>query len=143
MAAISAYRLGQATGLRNSHQRMPILRLDHVQIAIPVGAEARAREFYNGILGLTEIAKPAEMAGRSSIWFISGPVNLHLGIEADFHPAKRAHPALVVDDLDDILAACEGAGLVTRPDTSFNNFRRVHIFDPFGNRLELMENTAP
>jgi catechol 2,3-dioxygenase-like lactoylglutathione lyase family enzyme len=122
---------------------MPILNLDHVQIAIPVGGEARAREFYGGILGLTEVAKPAETAGRNSIWFTSGPVNLHLGIEADFHPAKRAHPALVVDDLDDILAACEGAGLATKPDTSFNNFRRVHIFDPFGNRLELMESTAP
>jgi len=96
---------------------MPILNLDHVQIAIPVGGEARAREFYGGILGLTEVAKPAETAGRNSIWFTSGPVNLHLGIEADFHPAKRAHPALVVDDLDDILAACEGAGLATKPDT--------------------------
>ena len=122
---------------------MPILNLDHVQIAIPVGGEARAREFYNGILGLTEVAKPAETAGRNSIWFISGPVKLHLGIEADFHPAKRAHPALVVDNLDDLLAACQGAGLATKPDTSFNDFRRVHIFDPFGNRLELMESTAP
>ena len=122
---------------------MPILNLDHVQIAIPVGGEARAREFYGGILGLTEVAKPAETAGRNSIWFTSGPVNLHLGIEADFHPAKRAHPALVVDDLDEILAASEGAGLATKPDTCFNNFRRVHIFDPFGNRLELMESTAP
>ena len=122
---------------------MPILRLDHVQIAIPVGGEARAREFYTGVLRLTEVAKPPEMAGRNSLWFISGRVNLHLGIEADFHPAKRAHPALIVDDLDDIVAACEGAGLATKPDTSFNNFRRVHIFDPFGNRLELMESTAP
>ena len=83
------------------------------------------------------------MAGRSSIWFVAGPVNLHLGIEANFHPAKRAHPALVVDDLDEIVDACEGAGLGTKPDTSFDNFRRVHFFDPFGNRLELMESTAP
>ena len=83
------------------------------------------------------------MAGRSSIWFVAGPVNLHLGIEANFHPAKRAHPALVVDDLDEIVDACERAGLGTKPDTSFDNFRRVHFFDPFGNRLELMESTAP
>jgi catechol 2,3-dioxygenase-like lactoylglutathione lyase family enzyme len=122
---------------------MPILSLDHVQIAIPVGGETRAREFYSGILGLTEVEKPAEMTERNSIWFVAGPVNLHLGIEADFHPARRAHPALVVDGLDDIVAACEGAGLATKPDTSFNIFRRVHIFDPFGNRLELMESTAP
>jgi catechol 2,3-dioxygenase-like lactoylglutathione lyase family enzyme len=122
---------------------MPIRSLDHVQLAIPVGVEALARSFYTEILGLTEVAKPASMAGRSSIWFAAGPVNLHLGIEEDFRPAKRAHPALVVDDLDEIVAACERAGFPTRPDTSFNNFRRVHVFDPFGNRLELMESTIP
>ncbi len=122
---------------------MPILSLEHVQLAIPVGGEERARSFYTGILGLTEVAKPASMAGRSSIWFAAGPVNLHVGVEEDFHPAKRAHPALVVDELDQIVAACEHAGLPTRPDTSFNNFRRVHVFDPFGNRLELMESTTP
>jgi catechol 2,3-dioxygenase-like lactoylglutathione lyase family enzyme len=122
---------------------MPILSLDHVQLAIPVGGEDRARSFYTGILGLTEVEKPASMAGRNSMWFVAGPVSLHLGLEPDFHPAKRAHPALVVDDLDEIIAACERAGLSTKPDTSFSNFRRVHIFDPFGNRLELMENTTP
>jgi catechol 2,3-dioxygenase-like lactoylglutathione lyase family enzyme len=143
MVAIFACRLGLGTDPRNSRQLMPILNLDHVQIAIPVGGETRARQFYSGILGLAEVAKPAEMAGRNSIWFISGPVNLHLGIEADFHSAKRAHPALIVDDLDEIVDACVGAGLVIKPDTSFNNFRRVHIFDPFGNRIELMESTAP
>jgi catechol 2,3-dioxygenase-like lactoylglutathione lyase family enzyme len=122
---------------------MPILSLDHVQLAIPAGGEERARSFYTGILGLTEVAKPASMAGRSSIWFAAGPVNLHVGVEEDFHPAKHAHPALVVDSLDRIVAACEHAGLPTRPDTSFNNFRRVHVFDPFGNRLELMESITP
>jgi catechol 2,3-dioxygenase-like lactoylglutathione lyase family enzyme len=122
---------------------MPILSLDHVQLAIPAGGEERARSFYTRILGFTEVAKPASMAGRSSIWFAAGPVNLHVGVEEDFHPAKRAHPALVVDSLDRIVAACEHAGLPTRPDTSFNNFRRVHVFDPFGNRLELMESTTP
>src|SRR5271156_6055126 len=142
MGVISASRLGLATRHR-SRQPMPILSLDHVQLAIPVGGEERARSFYVGILGLTEVAKPASMAGRNSIWFAAGSVNLHLGIEEDFHPAKRAHPALVVDNLDDVVAACESAGLATRPDTSFNNFRRVHIFDPFGNRLELMESTTP
>jgi catechol 2,3-dioxygenase-like lactoylglutathione lyase family enzyme len=118
---------------------MPILSIDHVQIAIPTASEERARAFYSGILGFTEVAKPAEMAGRKSIWFVSGAVNLHLGIEPDFHPAKRAHPAFVVEGLDTILAACERAGLSTKPDTSFNGLRRVHVFDPFDNRLELME----
>jgi len=115
---------------------MPILRIDHVQLAIPVGGEDRARGFYIGTLGLSEVAKPASMAGRNSIWFAAGPVNLHLGVEPDFHPAKRAHPALVVDNLDEIVAACERAGLPARPDTSVNDFRRVHVFDPFGNRLD-------
>jgi catechol 2,3-dioxygenase-like lactoylglutathione lyase family enzyme len=119
---------------------MPILSIDHVQLAIPVGGEDRAREFYSGILGLSEVEKPAEMAGRrNSIWFAAGPVNLHLGIEPDFHAAKRAHPALVVEGLDEILVACERAGLPTKADTSFNGSRRFHVFDPFGNRLELME----
>ena len=118
---------------------MPILDLDHVQVAIPVGGESRAREFYGGILGFSEVEKPAAMAGRNSIWFVAGPVNLHLGIEPDFHAAKRAHPAFVVDGLDGIVAACQQAGLTTKPDASFNGFRRVHVFDPFGNRLELMQ----
>jgi catechol 2,3-dioxygenase-like lactoylglutathione lyase family enzyme len=118
---------------------MPVLSLDHVQVAIPVGGENRAREFYVEILGFTEIAKPASMADRPSIWFAAGAVNLHLGVEPDFQPAKRAHPAFVVADLDEILAACKRAGLSTKPDTSFNGFRRAHVLDPFGNRLELME----
>jgi catechol 2,3-dioxygenase-like lactoylglutathione lyase family enzyme len=120
---------------------MPILSIDHVQIAIPVASEDRARAFYSGILGFTEIDKPPQMAERKSIWFVAGAVNLHLGIEPDFTPAKRAHPAFVVEGLDKILAACERAGITTKPDTSFNAFRRVHVFDPFGNRLELMERT--
>jgi predicted enzyme related to lactoylglutathione lyase len=82
------------------------------------------------------------MAERKSIWFVAGGVNLHLGLEPDFHPAKRAHPAFLVNGLDAILAACERAGFSTKPDTSFNGLRRVHVFDPFGNRLELMERTV-
>jgi catechol 2,3-dioxygenase-like lactoylglutathione lyase family enzyme len=114
-----------------------------VQIAIPIASENRARAFYSGVLGFTEIEKPPQMAERKSLWFVSGPVNLHLGIEPDFTPAKRAHPAFVVAELDEILAACERAGITAKPDTSFNNFRRVHVFYPFGNRLELMEPTEP
>ena len=121
---------------------MPILSLDHIQIAIPVASESRARAFYSGILGFKEVPKPPQMAERKSIWFVAGVVNLHLGIEPDFTPAKRAHPAFVVEGLDKIVAACARAGISTKPDTSLNGFRRVHVFDPFGNRLELMERTA-
>ena len=122
---------------------MPILSLDHVQVAIPAGGEKSARSFYIGILGFTEQQKPASMAGRNSIWLAAGPVNLHLGIEADFHAAKRAHPAFTVGNLDEIVSACERAGLATKPDTPVGNFRRTHVFDPFGNRIELMESTTP
>jgi catechol 2,3-dioxygenase-like lactoylglutathione lyase family enzyme len=124
---------------------MPILSLDHVQIAIPAGGEEAARSFYIGILGFTEHQKPAALAARKSIWLTAGPVNLHLGIEAapDFHAAKRAHPALIVGNLDEIVADCERAGFATKADTPIGNFRRTHVFDPFGNRIELMESTAP
>ena len=122
---------------------MPILNLDHVQVAIPAGGEDSARSFYIGILGFSEQQKPASMAGRNSIWLTAGPVSLHLGIEADFHAAKRAHPAFTVDSLDEVVSACERAGLATKPDTPGGNFRRTHVFDPFGNRIELMESTVP
>ena len=124
---------------------MPILSLDHVQVAIPAGGEEAARSFYTGILGFTEQTKPASMSGRNSIWLAAGPVNLHLGIEAatDFHAAKRAHPAFTVDNLDEIVAACQLSGLATRVDTPIANCRRTHVFDPFGNRIELMESSTP
>jgi catechol 2,3-dioxygenase-like lactoylglutathione lyase family enzyme len=124
---------------------MPILSLDHVQVAIPAGGEEAARSFYIGILGFTEQQKPAALAGRDSIWLMAGPVNLHLGVEADsdFHAARRAHPALTVDNLDEVVLACQHARLPTREDTPVGNFRRTHVFDPFGNRIELMENTTP
>ena len=83
------------------------------------------------------------MAERNSIWFAAGPVNIHLGIEPDFHAARRAHPAFTVNDLDEIVAACARAGLPTKADTPVGNFRRTHVFDPFGNRIELMESMTP
>lgn len=118
---------------------MKILRLDHVQLAIPPGAENAARSFYSGILGLDEVPKPTPLAHRGGCWFKSGDVQIHAGVEEDFHPAKKAHPALVVEDLDAIVARCQAAGLPTKPEADFAGFRRVHIFDPFGNRIELME----
>ena len=120
--------------------KVKILAIDHVQLAMPAGEEDKARTFYGGVLGLTEIAKPAELAKRGGVWFQSGAVALHLGVEADFRPARKAHPALVVDDLDAFLKACQDGGLET--DTSqpaLEGFKRGHVFDPFGNRIELME----
>jgi catechol 2,3-dioxygenase-like lactoylglutathione lyase family enzyme len=118
------------------------LAIHHVQLAIPPGGEDRARAFYGDVLGLLEVEKPAALAGRNSIWFAAGAVSLHIAIEPDFHPARRAHPALLIEGLDAILTRCEAAGIVTKPDAYFNGLRRFHVFDPFGNRLELMERSA-
>jgi catechol 2,3-dioxygenase-like lactoylglutathione lyase family enzyme len=116
-----------------------ILSIDHVQLAMPKGSEARARSFYRDLLGMKEIVKPEALAGRGGCWFASGEAQVHLGVEEDFRPAKKAHPALVVEGLDEILARCKAAGLPTNPDAEMDGRRRVHAFDPFGNRLELIE----
>lgn len=116
-----------------------VLRIDHVQLAMPKGGEDRARSFYRDVLGMREIPKPEPLAGRGGCWFASGEAQVHLGVEEDFRPAKKAHPALVVEGLNEILAKCEAAKLITKPDAEIDGRRRVHVFDPFGNRLELIE----
>lgn len=119
---------------------MTILSIDHVQVAIPAEEEEQARAFYAGVLGFTEIPKPAELAKRGGAWFQSNGVQLHLGVETDFRPARKAHPAFVVSDLDAMLARIEEAGYKT--DTSqppLDGYKRAHVYDPFGNRIELME----
>ena len=118
---------------------MRVLGIDHVQIAMPEGSEDRARGSYGEILGMKEIPKPQALAGRGGCWFASGAAQVHLGVEEGFRPARKAHPALVVEGLDEVLAKCQAAGLPTRPDAEIDGRRRVHVFDPFGNRLELME----
>lgn len=119
---------------------MTILSIDHVQIAMPVGQEDQARAFYTGILGLIEIPKPAELAKRGGAWFQSQNVQLHLGVEVDFKPARKAHPAFIVTDLDSLIARVQQAGYETDTSQSpLEGYRRAHVFDPFGNRIELME----
>ena len=116
-----------------------VLSIDHVQLAMPKGSEDCARSFYGDVLGMKEIPKPRPLAGRGGCWFASGEAQVHLGVEEDFRPAKKAHPALVVTGLDEILARCEAARLTTKPDAEIDGRRRMHVFDPFGNRLELIE----
>jgi len=119
---------------------MKILSVDHVQIAMPAGEEEKAREFYINVLGFSEIPKPPELAKRGGAWFQSGDVQLHLGVEADFKPARKAHPAFLVDDLDSLIIKVQNADFET--DTSqppLDGYKRAHVFDPFGNRIELME----
>jgi hypothetical protein len=87
-----------------------IRALHHVQLAAPAGSEAALREFYSGVLGMAELAKPAELARRGGVWFGSGEVELHLGIEADFRPARKAHPGLLVSELDALAGRLMAAG---------------------------------
>jgi catechol 2,3-dioxygenase-like lactoylglutathione lyase family enzyme len=119
---------------------MKILSIDHVQIALPAGREEQARAFYTGLLGFTEIPKPPGLAQRGGAWFEAGSARLHLGVEADFRPARKAHPAFIVSGLDELSARLRAAGIeVDDTQPALDGYRRVHIHDPFGNRIEFME----
>ena len=116
----------------------PFSSIDHVQLAMPVGQEETARHFYRDLLGLVEIPKPPDLAKRGGCWFASGSVQLHLGVEADFRPAKKAHPALRCRDYDGLTSLLREAGVEMIDDESIPGIRRCHISDPFGNRIELV-----
>ena len=121
---------------------MSIHAIDHVQLAMPPGAEAQARAFYSGVLGLPEIPKPPALAARGGVWFGRGAVQLHLGVEADFRPARKAHPALLVDDLEALETACRAAGFTPERDDELPGYDRFYVADPFGNRLEFLQPRA-
>jgi catechol 2,3-dioxygenase-like lactoylglutathione lyase family enzyme len=115
-----------------------MLRLDHVQIAIPAGAETTCREFYVGLLGMGEVQKPPELAKRGGIWVKSGEVMIHLGVEAEFRPARKAHPGIVVSDIDALAARLQSAGHAPAWDEAIPGVRRFFTADPLGNRLEFI-----
>ena len=113
---------------------------DHVQVAIPSDGDDTARRFYGGLLGMAEIAKPPPLAARGGCWFRAGAAVLHLGVEAPFTPARKAHPAFLVTDLDAVSATLRQAGHQCVPaDADIPGVRRFHTFDPFGNRLEFQQ----
>lgn len=118
---------------------MQVLRLDHVQLAMPAGREADAVCFYEGILGIPHVPKPAHLATRGGCWFESGALKIHLGVEKDFRAAKKAHPALIVADVGALAGAIEAAGHAVVEDEPLTGFDRVYAYDPFGNRIELMQ----
>ena len=115
-----------------------IVRLDHVQLAMPPGREAEAEAFYSGLLGLGRVPKPEPLAARGGCWFVRGPVALHLGVEEGFRPARKAHPALVVRDLAALEAVLAAAGVPVRPNPDREPGRGAYVDDPFGNRIELV-----
>jgi catechol 2,3-dioxygenase-like lactoylglutathione lyase family enzyme len=106
---------------------------------MPAGKEPEARAFYEGILGIPHVPKPADLAKRGGAWFEHGPLKVHLGVEADFRPARKAHPALLVEDLTSLVAKLRAAGIPIVDDDPLPGYFRVYVADPFGNRIELME----
>jgi catechol 2,3-dioxygenase-like lactoylglutathione lyase family enzyme len=116
----------------------PFIAIDHVQLAMPRGAEETARKFFRDLLGMTEIAKPPGLAKRGGCWFASGNVQIHLGVEDEFRAAKKAHPALRCADYDGLVARLRAAAVDVQDDNSIPEMRRCHISDPFGNRIELI-----
>src|ERR1700690_990427 len=119
--------------------KLRITRIDHVQLAMPAGGEALARAFYADILGIQEVPKPASLAKRGGCWFERGDLKIHLGVEADFRPARKAHLALLVTDLLELEAKLKASGFILKDDEPLEGYRPGYVDDPFGNRVELME----
>ncbi|MCG7209925.1 VOC family protein [Streptomyces arenae] len=116
-----------------------ITALDHVQLAVPPGSEDLLRAYYVGLLGMTEIPKPPVLAARGGCWFRAGTVHLHLGVEADFRPARQAHPGLRVTGIDACAERLEAGGARVTWDHDLPGHRRFYSQDPVGNRLEFLE----
>lgn len=117
---------------------MKVVGLHHVQLAMPPGEEAAATGFYEGLLGIPRVAKPSHLEARGGCWFESEAVRIHLGVEADFRSAEKAHPALLVDDLDSLRTLLADAGVSIADGQPLSGFNRVYVVDPFGNRIELL-----
>jgi catechol 2,3-dioxygenase-like lactoylglutathione lyase family enzyme len=118
---------------------MTVEAIHHVQLAMPRGQEDAARAFYSGLLGIPEKPKPPNLAVRGGVWFHDGNLRVHLGVDPDFRPATKAHPGLLVRDLEAMVRQLRAANVEVREAEALPGFRRVYVTDPFGNRLELME----
>jgi len=118
---------------------MPILRLDHIQLAMPAGREDDARAFYQDLLDIPEQSKPANLARRGGCWFERDSLKVHLGVDQDFRPARKAHPAFVVNGLATLRERLSRAGYHVIDDEPLVGYQRCYVADPFGNRIELME----
>jgi catechol 2,3-dioxygenase-like lactoylglutathione lyase family enzyme len=116
---------------------MRVLGIDHVQLAAPRGREAEARAFYGGVLGMEELPKPEPIRARGGCWFRAGAQELHIGVEEPFAPARKAHPGLLVSDLDTIRSRLREACMGYEDDDKIAGVDRLFVSDPFGNRLEL------
>jgi catechol 2,3-dioxygenase-like lactoylglutathione lyase family enzyme len=138
----SGLEIASAGAISKGDQAMSVLGIDHILLAMPAGAEAEARAFYTGVLLLHEKVKPPVLAARGGAWFTNGTIEVHLGVEKDFRPARKAHPAFVVRDLDGFIERAQRHGCEIATDEPLPGYSRVFIYDPFGNRLELIEPQA-
>lgn len=121
------------------HLTMSIVAIDHVQLAMPAGEESAAVAFYADLLGIAQVPKPPHLAKRGGCWFEHGSLKVHLGVEADFRPARKAHPALLVDGLAALVVRLREADVPLADDEPLEGYDRVYVSDPFGNRIELLE----
>jgi catechol 2,3-dioxygenase-like lactoylglutathione lyase family enzyme len=130
-----------AESLKLKESTLPhnFIGIDHVQIAAPPGSEVQARKFFVDALGMTEVLKPASLRARGGIGFQCGAQQLHVGIEADFSPAKKAHPAIRVHNLSDLRLRLRNAGITVIEDDNLPDAERFYVNDPFGNRLEFLQ----
>lgn len=120
-----------------------IQALHHVQLAMPGGREVEAQAFYEGVLGIPRVGKPANLERRGGCWFRSSTIEVHLGVEAPFAPARKAHPAFLVDDLTALRERLALAGFDVVEDEPLAGYERCYTSDPFGNRIELLETAEP
>jgi catechol 2,3-dioxygenase-like lactoylglutathione lyase family enzyme len=114
-------------------------RIDHIQIAAPEGCESAVREFYGSLLGMKEMEKPPVLRARGGCWFQCGSQQVHIGVERNFQPARKAHPAFAVDDLDQLRKKLSARGVPVLPDDDLPGTRRFYTEDPWGNRIEFVE----
>ncbi|SDZ35988.1 Catechol 2,3-dioxygenase [Evansella caseinilytica] len=113
--------------------------IDHVQLAAPEGSESRAKNFFTGVLGLEELEKPPALRKRGGVWFRCGSTQIHIGIEEPFSPAKKAHPAFEVENIIDLKKHLTKSGITYIEDDLLPGADRIYVYDPFGNRMELLE----
>jgi catechol 2,3-dioxygenase-like lactoylglutathione lyase family enzyme len=125
--------------LFQGRQKVRITGIDHIQVAMPPGEEETARRFYGALLGLVEVPKPSALVTRGGCWFEGSGTVVHLGIEVAFSPARKAHPALRVDDLAALRSILAAAGVPITPDDTLPDVRRFYAADPFGNRIEFIQ----
>jgi catechol 2,3-dioxygenase-like lactoylglutathione lyase family enzyme len=125
--------------IKDQNRMTRLRRVDHVLLAMPPGRENDARAFYHGVLGIPEIVKPQPLAARGGCWFEAGEVKIHLGVENNFTPARKAHPAFVVDDLPGLTRDLRQAGYTLAEDAPLEGHDRIFVNDPFGNRIELIQ----